>query len=384
MAADARTRQTFHDMIVRPTADEAARQEYTYALRYHLLAETWPGTRKIWDTKYAGGFRKAHGCDPQKRQEVAKIMQRDPYWQIGSSLRRINQEIMWETYGEKIEKHLDDLIAKARKYRDSNRKLGSLMLDPALEIPRYHTAVDIHIQPGGYHTDLTEDDVFAGALYDDVIWMFFLHAAGGLNDSAGRSIIMWLKQQHPDFKPKRILDMGCTVGHSTLPYVDAWPGAEVHAIDVGAPVLRYAHARAEALGKKVHYSQQNAEATSFPDGHFDLVVSHLMFHETSSKAMPAIFKEANRVLAPGGIMVHQDIPPGSFIGDAVDQFSTDWSTHYNAEPFIAKLMDTDHARLAADAGFPRRSIREVDIDGLREAHAHRAIGSKQHVTYARK
>ncbi len=381
---EARTRQTFHDMIVQPTADEAARQEYTYALRYHLLADMWPGTRKVWDEKYAATFSKKHGRAPDKRREVAAVMQRDPYWQMGSSLRRINQEIMWDTYGEKIEKHLDELIAKARKYRNSNRKAGSLLLDPALEIPRYHTAVDIHIQPGGYHTDLTEDDVFAGALYDDVIWMFFMHAAGGLNDSSGRSIIAWLKQQHPGFKPKRILDMGCTVGHSTLPYVDAYPGAEVHAIDVGAPVLRYAHARAESLGRPVHYSQQNAEHTNFPDGHFDLVVSHLLFHETSSKAMPAIFREANRVLAPGGIMVHQDIPPGSFIGDTVDQFSMDWSTHYNAEPFIAKLMDLDHGRLAVDAGFARSKVKELDIDALREAHGHRAVGNKQHITYAQK
>ncbi len=381
---DTRPQQTLHDMIVAPSADEAARQEYTYAMRQYLLADLWPGTRKVWDTQYAKKFHKEHGRDPAKRTEVAKVMLRDSYWQMGSSLRRINQEIMWDTYGEKIEKHLDDLIAKAKRYRDSNAKVGSLMLDPNLAIPRYHTAVDIHIQPGGYHTDLTEDDVFAGALYDDVIWMFFVHAGGGLNDSAGRSIIAWLKQQHPKFAPKRILDMGCTVGHSTLPYVDTYSGAEVHAIDVGAPVLRYAHARAEALGKAVHYSQQNAEATNFPDGHFDLVVSHLMFHETSSKAMPAIFREAHRLLAPGGIMVHQDIPPGRFMGDIVNQTSMDWNTHYNAEPFIAKLMDLDHGQLAVDAGFTKKSVRELDIDALRDPVGHRAVGNLQHITYAQK
>ena len=379
-----RTQQTFHDMIVLPTADEAARQEYTHSLRFHLLADLWPGTRDAWESKYADKFRKEHGRDPIKRKEVAKVMQRDSYWQMGSALRRINQEIMWETYGEKIEKHLNELTAKAKKYRSSNAKVGSLMLDPTLKIPRYHTAVDIHIQPGGYHTDLVEDDVYAGALYDDAIWMFFMHAGGGLNDSAGQSIVGWLKQQHPKFFPKRILDMGCTVGHSTLPYVDAYPGAEVHAIDVGAPVLRYAHARAEALSKRVHYSQQNAETTNFPDGHFDLVVSHLMFHETSSKAMPTIFDEAHRLLAPGGIMVHQDIPPGSSIGDAVEQSSMDWSTHYNAEPFIGKLMDMDHVQIATNAGFHRKNVKELDIDGLREAHAHHIVGNQQHITYARK
>ncbi|MCL6753034.1 methyltransferase domain-containing protein [Nostoc sp. CCCryo 231-06] len=61
-----------------------------------------------------------------------------------------------------------------------------------------------------------------------------------------------------------------SIGNSTLPYVDGFPDAEVHAIDVGAPMLRYAHARAESLGKRVHFSQQNAEQTNFPDESFDL------------------------------------------------------------------------------------------------------------------
>ncbi|WP_457825662.1 methyltransferase domain-containing protein, partial [Staphylococcus aureus] len=78
------------------------------------------------------------------------------------------------------------------------------------------------------------------------------------NSDIGDTTIAWIKANHPEFAPRRILDMGCAVGHSTLPYCDAWPEAEVHAIDVGAPVLRYAHARAESLGKTVHFSQQNA------------------------------------------------------------------------------------------------------------------------------
>ena len=66
--------------------------------------------------------------------------------------------------------------------------------------------------------------------------------------------------------------------------------SSVHAIDVAAPVLRYAFARAESLEKPIHFSQQNAESTNFSDGYFDLVVSHLMMHETSSKAIRNILK----------------------------------------------------------------------------------------------
>src|SRR5205807_7337786 len=86
---------------------------------------------------------------------------------------------------------------------------------------------------------------------------------------------------------------------STLPYVDAYPEAEVHAIDVAAPMLRYAHARAEALGRRVHFSQQNAESTNFRDESFDLIVSHILLHETSAKAVRNIVRECHRLLRKG-------------------------------------------------------------------------------------
>jgi hypothetical protein len=41
-----------------------------------------------------------------------------------------------------------------------------LTLDPALAMPRYIEAVDIHVMPGNFQTETTRDDVYAGALYD--------------------------------------------------------------------------------------------------------------------------------------------------------------------------------------------------------------------------
>ena len=376
--------QHVHDMMAAPSRDEEARQEFTYSLRHYLYRSLLPGNKTVYDADVGPKLTKQLSHAPKNRHEIRPAMERSPYWQMTSSIRQVTQEVMWDTFGEKIEKRLPDLIDKAKKYRQSNRKKGSLALNPNLAIPRYHTAVDIHTQPGAYHTDLAPDDVFAGALYDDVIWMFFLHSAGGLNDAPGRANIQWLKSSYPNLKPKRILDMGCTVGHSTLPWVDAFPDAEVHAIDVGAPVLRYAHARAEALGKAVHYSQQNAEETNYPDNHFDVVVSHIMFHETSNKAMPKIIKECHRILKPGGVMIHQDIPSKHFMGGPYGAFHSDWSTHYNAEPFIGRLMDVDRPQMCLDAGFRPASIKELDIPGLREPSTMDVMGPVQNIFAAQK
>ena len=126
------------------------------------------------------------------------------------------------------------------------------------------------------------------------------------NADMGASTVDWIKQKYPGFKPARILDMGCAVGHSTVPYAQGWPEAEVHGIDVAAPMLRYAHARAESLGAKIHYSQQNAEKMDFEDASFDLIVSHILLHETSEKAIRRVISECHRLLRPGGLMVHAE------------------------------------------------------------------------------
>ena len=63
------------------------------------------------------------------------------------------------------------------------------------------------------------------------------------------------------------------------------------ALTLARPVVRYAHARAAAMGQEVNFAQMNAEETTFEDGYFDLAVSHILLHETSGKAMPRIFAE---------------------------------------------------------------------------------------------
>lgn len=154
--------------------------------------------------------------------------------------------------------------------------------------------------------------------------------------------------------------MGCSVGHSTVPYVEAYPEAEVHGIDVAAPMLRYAHARAEALGRRIQFSQQNAERTNFADQSFDLVVSHILLHETSAQAIRRVIAECRRLLRPGGMMIHAEVP--QFEGlPPYSAFMLDWDTYNNNEPFWSHYHDLDLARLAAEAGFKPDSVRQIMV-----------------------
>ena len=344
--------QTRHAMLVDADHDDAARQQFATGLKSYLSAIVGNGTKVIYDNRVKPAFRKSTGRIPATRHEVRKALSTDPYYQAASALKRTAQEIMWDAVGGPVERDWSDLKVRAQRQKWAR---STLRLSPDLATPPYHTAVDIHCMPGGYHSELGPDDLFAGALYDRGIYLFSMGLRGDLNDDFGQSLVRWVRHSHPDLAPLRILDMGCSVGHGTLPWAAAYPLAELHAIDVGAPMLRYAQARANALDVTVHFSQQNAEHTDFADASFDLIISQIIIHETSRRALPNILRECHRLLKPGGLMVHMDGVDWTGL-DPYEAFVPDWDTYFNNEPFIGTLHDLDLPRLAAQAGFAKGKI----------------------------
>ena len=344
-----------HAVLAEPTHDELARQQFVRSFKEHLVAQVHPGNRLAYENRVKPAFVKQHGREPENRFEVRDVMTGDPQYRMFSALLRTSQEMMWSASQHPVQRKLGDLVEKAKATGATG---GSLRLDPALEIPRYHRAVDIHCQPGGYHTEVTDDDVAPGAIYDRGVFIYAMGQMGPDNADMGGSTVAWIKQKYPGFNPARILDMGCAVGHSTVPYAQAWPDAEVHGIDVAAPMLRYAHARAESLGAKIHYSQQNAEKMDFEDASFDLIVSHILLHETSEKAIRHVISECHRLLRPGGLMIHAETPPYKNL-EPFDAFMLDWDTRNNNEPFWGRSHDIDYVELSARAGFDPETVFEV-------------------------
>ena len=344
-----------HAILPQPTHDELARQQFVRSFKEHLVAHVHPGNRLAYEQRVKPAFAGEYGRDPENRFEIRDVMTRDPHYRMFSALLRTSQEMMWSASQQPVQRKLGELVEQARPNGNTG---GSLRLDPGLEVPRYHKAVDIHCQPGGYHTEVTEDDVAPGAVYDRAVFIYAMGQMGPDNADMGDSAAAWIRENRPDFSPARILDMGCAVGHSTVPYAQAWPGAEVHGIDVAAPMLRYAHARAESLGAKIHFSQQNAEQTDFEDASFDLVVSHILLHETSEKAIRRVIAECHRLLRPGGLMVHAETPPYKNL-EPFDAFMLDWDTRNNNEPFWGRSHDIDYVELSRNAGFDPETVFEV-------------------------
>ncbi|ERT08095.1 ubiE/COQ5 methyltransferase family protein [Lyngbya aestuarii BL J] len=344
-----------HAILPQTTHDELARQNFVQSLSLYVNRKMGSGIKTVYEKNVKPNFEEKHQRVPENRHEILQEMQTQSYYHWWSILKRFQQEMMWESVGSSVERQLPDLIKKAKNIQN---QIGSLILDPNFQTPAYMSEVDIHCMPGGYHTEIIENDLAAGAVYDRGVYVYGLGWLGTLNDNMGHSIIQnYLQPNYPHFQPKKILDMGCAVGHSTLPYVDAYPDAEIHGIDIGSPMLHYGHARAEALKKRVQFSQQNAEKTSFIDGTFDLIVSHILLHEIPASAIENVMRESYRLLAPGGIMIHLDAPLYRHM-DAYTAFISDWQTINNNEPFWGEMRELDLTAIVKKAGFNSEKVSE--------------------------
>jgi SAM-dependent methyltransferase len=347
--------QTFHAMLPTPTPEEASRQEFAKSLKHFVQQGLLPGLYPVYQGRAAPRFEKQAGRVPTDRHDIRKAMVTDPYFRHYAAVNRISQELLWDSVIDSVERE-EELLGKSAEEMSARNK-GKLVIPENFEVPRYVSALDIHCMPGGYAGDEGDaEDVSLGVLYDRGVYIYSMGYTGPYNDDMGRSACNYIKRNLKGFEPKRILDMGCTVGHSTLPYAELFPDAEIWGIDVGGPMVRYAHARAGALGFDVNFAQMNAEKTDFEDGYFDLVVSHILLHETSGKAMPKIFEESFRLLRPGGWMIHADLPPFDLM-DPFTQFILDNETYYNNEPFWGAMRDLDQVELARKAGFDPATIR---------------------------
>jgi SAM-dependent methyltransferase len=332
--------------------DEAARFNFLAGLNRYLSGDIGAGNTLAYERRVVPAFKAEHGRDPVDRHEVRQAMNRDPWHRFWSALKRNSMEMRQQNGRSIVLRQLDSLDAKARALNEGR---NTLQLDSSVTVPRYQAAIDIHCMPGSYHGEERPGDVSAGANYDSGIFATTGGALGALSDGGGQAVAKWVRDARPSWQPKRILDIGCTIGHNALPIAQAFPDAEVIAIDTAAPSLRYGHARAQALGvKNIIFRQMNAEDLSeFADGSFDWIQTTMFLHELSGKALPRIIDEGARVLAPGGLMFHIEQPQYSDAMPLFEQFMRDWDAFNNNEPFWSAMHALDLKGIMADAGLPR-------------------------------
>ena len=265
-----------------------------------------------------------------------------------------------------LERHLQRMKYSGRyglaRYYDERREdvLGRLTagdadeileLRPDIKLPNYYTSVDIHQHPGG----VWSDDV-AGFVYE--------HGARTTTPFLGEAH----KNLHTRFaelmaaggQSRRVLDLGCGFGKSTVPIAEQFPAARIEGIDFSAPCLRVAAGTAkQARIENVRYRQGDASNTELPDESFDLVTSTMLLHELPPKALDRVLSEARRVLQPGGRMLHLDF---YYFPDAFARFMHYGHARRNNEPFMELVAELDLPELMRRHGFA-----DVKIEPFREA-----------------
>lgn len=344
-----------HAVFPQTSHDEIARLNFLAHMNRHLSTRVMPHVKTAWDQRAGPKFEKEQGRAPKDRHEVRKALLGDPAFQTWSALRRMTMEQRQQAGRWASIRQAEQLAAKARTLTEGDARL---QLDPALPIPRYVSAVDHHCMPGSYHAELFPGDVSGAANYDHAIFATTGGMLGRYSDGGGHAVVKWVRRNLPDFQPKRILDIGATLGHNVVPIAQAFPDAEVVAIDVGAPMLRYALARAKSLGvDNIRFVQADgSDLSMFADESFDWVQTTMFLHELSYSSMRAIFRESYRVLKPGGVVLHVEQPQYAAGMPLFEQAMRDWDAFYNNEPFWSSLHEIDLDAYLAEAGFDRARL----------------------------
>jgi len=229
---------------------------------------------------------------------------------------------------------------------------GILSLDPDLDMPSAYTETDIHQHPGGIW-----QDPIAGSVYERGA-RTTTPLAGKKHRDLHDRLVTWIEDHGG--APEQAVDLGCGFGKSTRPFYRAWRETDVVGVDIAAPCLTVAaHDAAGDQARNVRFVQADAEATGLPDQSADLVTSTMLLHEMPPPAIEGTFREARRLLKPGGRMVHLDF---WLLPDLFRRAIHYGHARRNNEPWMEPWAETDAVAAMEAAGFTN-----VRIEAFEEA-----------------
>ena len=346
--------------VYRPTHDEAARHAFVGALKGYVNGPLEARLADHYEERVKPAFVETHGRAPENRLDGTKAFRGDHLYQLWGSSVFTSQDLMWETVGETCDRLLPAFEAR-RQALAEKEPLGRLEIEEDFVPPDPIRRVEIHRQPGGYFGQSGDTSLRLGMDYMGTGELY--RAAKGLSEGdevgdpgMGKYLLGALGRRFPDVNPASVLDLGCGVGVHTVAYKQAFPDAQVWGVDLSAPFLRFAHVWAEDKGLAINYRQACASKTGFAGGHFDLIVSHIMFHETWHDVLPGIMAEAHRLLAPGGIFLNADVPYQPERLSMTKQVTNHWQVVNNGEPFWTGFADTDVRESLIDGGFDAQDV----------------------------
>ncbi|WP_373533983.1 class I SAM-dependent methyltransferase [Microcoleus sp.] len=242
----------------------------------------------------------------------------------------VGKDTIFERFLSPLIRLAIDEEAIKRLYEGTDwEKAGDRHRQPNLVYPEYYSSQNFHGIKGGYLNP-------SAAVSYDPITQYVLPphetvVRQGLIDAVR-------------VKPRRIIDLGCGTGSTTLMLKQAFPEAEVVGLDLSPYMLVVAEMKAQKAGLNIQWLHGNAESVGFADSSFDLVAASLLFHETPPAVSRAILRESFRLLKVGGQVAILD-------GNQKTLRQTEWLTDIFEEPYIKSYAAGSIDAWAGAAGF---------------------------------
>lgn len=326
------------------TLDERSSADFILSLRKQWAATVYPA----FINEYESSGEQV--STPEEGERKLKKMALYPWF---SHLERIGQKMMWRLGSDVVFRCSDELLSQINSVPAVGK--GSLKLDPNLELPKWYTDTDIHMQPGSFYSN-----DLSGYVYQFGARIVMLRDNDGYKFHK-----LFANTALPDLPENaRVVDIACGFGKSTRPLVSRYPGAEVIGVDLAAPGLKLAHAEAEAEGLPIHFRQEDGRKVDLPDSSVDLVTGTMILHEMPQAAIIETIEEAARLLKPGGVIRFLEFQP---TGDPVRDATIYEHAERNNEPYFRDLFATDLIKVCHQLGLTDAKWVAFDerADGLR-------------------
>ncbi len=225
----------------------------------------------------------------------------------------VRKDTIWERFLSPIVRSLID-EEKLRQFYESIdwEEERDRIQRPDLIYPHYYSSQNFHGIEGGYlnpGASVSYDPVTQYVLQPNETWV----RQGAIDSIRGT--------------PRRILDLGCGTGSTTLMLKQAFVQAQVIGLDLSPYMLVMADRKAKTAELNIQWHHGNAEETGLPDASFDLVTASLLFHETPPTVTKSILRECFRLLVPGGEVLILD-------GNQKTLRQVEWLTEVFEEPYI--------------------------------------------------
>ncbi len=329
-----------------PKLDDEGRLNFSEGIRRWQLADKEGKAAVAGRQAYLESTGHSLGETKLSHEEAWNVLMQYPPYAARTRIEWANHDLMYENMFSHLHKNRDMYLAAM----DATDKAGpgKLELNPDMALPEY-TTHEIHRMPGGY-----VGDPFAGFAYHWTLTEAYYGGSSRYDELHTRMAQACRVPATGDVN--RILDIGCSAGMSTTAFKERFPDAEVWGIDVAGPMVRYAHHRSAKMRLGCNFAQRLAEDSKFPDNHFDVVFDFLLTHEVTIAAAKKIASEMFRVMRPGAVWMHNDLPrednPKAGLGHTIEGKAHVWNTHrHNYEPWYFRYAQDDFPGMLKAAGF---------------------------------